>query len=228
MRATNCPTPKNRRFRTAEEAAKNAEQAAARSGVALTHYICEPGCGWWHLSRKAPTPYPHGLKPSPERLQELVQMDDATFQLVVEDEIRGKGTPEDRVALRHPLVLARWYMTLGRVVNEVDEQLGGILEPDQIWRRRVIAFKRAVEARRSEYVALAIGAPDDGGEPTAPADPGRAARTLRRQAHLAAVTRLKASHDAEFAGYLTEEYQRRSLRLPGHAARDAAPEGDEE
>lgn len=227
-----CPTPSKKRHATREGAESAARNAQVGVGQLLDPYLCQPGCEWWHLSKKADQTLPADAVADPSVIEHLAAMDDVEFRAVVADEARGRAERPHRIALRDPQLVGRWRKALGVQIHDVDRQLSMRADEGRTeWRRRAVAFKNVLEVRRSECIPLVEAAEAESraelklhaAERELARQAARAAKKpaaeLRAQAGEAAIQRLIDAHGGEFSRYLAEECARLDTPLPARVAK---------
>lgn len=219
--STTCPTPAKKRYATCEGAEFTARSIQVGVGQLLNPYLCHPGCGWWHLSKKADLTLPTDAVADPAVIQHLIALDDTGFRAVAADDARGQAERPHRIALRDPQLLIRWGKAIGSLFHEVEAQLGMRSDEGKTeWRRRAVGFKKALEVRRRECADMCAVSEKDAKagweryaalrEDARQLELGRRKPLAeqRDQAGQAAVRRLIGAHGPEFAGYFAEECER--------------------
>ncbi|WP_181800366.1 hypothetical protein [Streptomyces ipomoeae] len=148
-----CPRPKDSAYATETGAEFAARRVQVPVGKLLTPYECP--CGWWHLTGRPRTvPQPAQLKPLPGDGAPLKDAPDGWFRAVTLRDVRGTGTREEALALRHPDHLTRWRRTLKSLWTDVEQQFadraGDTSEEARAWRTKASVYRSVIAERRTE------------------------------------------------------------------------------
>jgi hypothetical protein len=237
-----CPTPEKRRYATVEAAELEAQRAQISAGRPLAVYLCDPSCGWYHLTKRGGVTV---ANVDPDVVKLVAGLDDTAFASLVARDIRSQAHPAEAAALRQPQLLTRWATAIGQFQVSIEAQYaakGGDRSPEAVdWRRRASHLRFAAAARRKEARALISARSGNrewstetrrenwlaGQEAKARNDADYAAasltreeqKRLSREAGDQAVQRLVEMHRNDFNRLLVEECERRSC-LPPRALRD--------
>lgn len=211
-----CPTPNKSRYATTEGAESAAHRVKLAVGKLLEPYLCHPGCGWWHLTTNRIEPIPAGAVADPAVVEHLAGLDDVEFRAIVTDEAKARASMPHRIALRSPILLRRWRKTLGLLMSDIDLQIRMLAaEKGPEWRRRALAYKTVLDARRREASTLMTAAWAEVEAQDAAAEHDRQAAACqgepaaqRALAGRVAIDRLIGQHLEEFARYVAEECER--------------------
>lgn len=144
MDLIDCPTPDKKKFATRQAA----EAWGSIAGIRLTPYQCQ--CGMLHLTMR-PGP---ALTATDQQIEKLTSMTDEDFAHLVQNELRGKSTPEDAAALRSRDVVVRWDQALSKIYLDLEATLTakkGRNDPNtKQWRASIVRRQGFIHARRLE------------------------------------------------------------------------------
>ncbi|MEV7466188.1 hypothetical protein AB0O20_06685 [Streptomyces kronopolitis] len=239
-----CPTPDKRRYATVEAAELEARRAQISAGRPLAVYLCDPSCGWYHLTKRDTT---SAAAVDLNVVRLVASLDDTAFAGLVARDIRSQAHPAEAAALRQPQLLTRWATAISQFQISIEAQFaakGGDRSPEATdWRKRASHLRFAAAARRKE-ARVSISARSGNREWATEArrenwlanqeakarnDADYAAaglareeqKRLSREAGDQAVQRLVEMHRNDFNRLLIEECERRRC-LPPRALRDGA------
>ncbi|MEU9777583.1 hypothetical protein [Streptomyces sp. NPDC047968] len=148
-----CPKPDVSAYATEQAAGYAAKRVQIPVGKLLTPYLC--ACDWWHLSG---TPRvvqcPAGLTPRPG---DGLLLKDVPYDLLLEvarRDVRGTGSREEALALRHPNNLTPWRRALKDLWCDVEQQFAAraddASEDARLWRARAQVYRSVIAERRNE------------------------------------------------------------------------------
>ncbi|PZT71405.1 hypothetical protein [Streptomyces sp. AC1-42T] len=148
-----CPKPDVSAYATQQAAASAAKRVQIPVGKLLTPYLCE--CDWWHLTGVPRVVLrPAGLTPRPG---DGLLLKDMPYDLLVEvarRDVRGTGSREEALALRHPSNLTPWRRALKDLWRDVQQQFDAraddTSEDARLWRARAQVYRSVIAERRNE------------------------------------------------------------------------------
>lgn len=217
-----CPTPDKYRYATYEAAEKAGKRSQILAGQILYPYAC--ACSWWHCSKKAPQEVLTGTADLVD-VERLASIPDIAFRGIVADELTGKATTADRLALRHPRNLQRWKRILGELHQDLQDQRTQRKHDTSLaaqdWRTRALRYEAQMQVAMDECRQLRADEHvrkmqqprtviDLINEHDGPIN----AKELRRLAGEAAIHRLIEAHRSEFSALLAEECARIGVTAP--------------
>ncbi|MFJ9239797.1 hypothetical protein ACIRJ3_33020 [Streptomyces anulatus] len=148
-----CPKPGVSAYATEQAAGYAAKRVQIPVGKLLSPYLC--ACDWWHLSgTPRAVQSPAGLTPRPG---DGLLLKDVPFDVIVEvarHDVRGSGSREEALALRHPHNLTPWRRALKDLWCEVEQQFAAraddASEDARLWRSRAQVYRSVIAERRNE------------------------------------------------------------------------------